>query len=230
LGNPKGYKQSLTNSSNCPEFPDSEWQNVLAGRAVNLDVVFGNYFSVSNNDRRTESVGDIEIRYGTAVPKKYVSNVGDWAIAWGITSTAISYAFPNRTDELNGYGRYILSLFTTTNPLFHDRIIAFDKAVRRRVGSTRKYELSNHQDFADLKLTHMDSTGAGICPHAPQPSKPSSSSSKPSRKNEACNRWNDGACTLSANACRRSHVCNVCKKSGHKGKECKDREKLGGAA
>ena len=40
---PKKAKRSLTNSSTCLEFPDSEWTNVLAGCAVNLDHVLSGY-------------------------------------------------------------------------------------------------------------------------------------------------------------------------------------------
>jgi hypothetical protein len=39
--NVKGFRRSLLNSDGCPEFPESEWTNILSGRVVNLDVVFG---------------------------------------------------------------------------------------------------------------------------------------------------------------------------------------------
>ena len=35
----KAAKHSLTNQPDCPEFPDSEWKNVISGKAVNLDAV-----------------------------------------------------------------------------------------------------------------------------------------------------------------------------------------------
>jgi hypothetical protein len=218
----------LLNSDGCPEFPESEWTNILSGRVVNLDVVFGGRFTTSNDNRRTEVLGEIEIKYGTAVPKRTVTSVGDWVIAFTRTTLATTYAFPHRASELVEYSTYILDLFTATNIAFHDRIIAFDKAVRTRVGTTRSVELWDFERFADLKLTYVDSTGSGIGAHAAQSSSQSrqtGAGSKSSRKGEACNRWNDGVCTLTASACRRSHVCNICKKSGHKGVECKDRDK-----
>ena len=61
---PKGMKRSLVNSPSCPEFPDSEWTNILAGRAVNLDAVLSGYYSTSNNDEQVESIGDVEIKFG----------------------------------------------------------------------------------------------------------------------------------------------------------------------
>lgn len=36
---PKATKRSLVNEPDCPEFPDSEWKNIISGRAVNLDAV-----------------------------------------------------------------------------------------------------------------------------------------------------------------------------------------------
>jgi hypothetical protein len=47
---PKNTKRSLINSLNCPEFPDSEWKNIVLCRAVNLDNVLSGQFSTSNND------------------------------------------------------------------------------------------------------------------------------------------------------------------------------------
>jgi hypothetical protein len=57
---PKLMKRSLINSPDCPKFPDAEWNNVIAGRAINLDSVLTGQFSTSNNDVKTSKVGDIE--------------------------------------------------------------------------------------------------------------------------------------------------------------------------
>jgi len=70
---PKGTKHSLINSPTCPEFPDLEWTNILAGRAINLDAVLSGYYSTSNNDERVEEIGDLEICFRTVNPTKTVS-------------------------------------------------------------------------------------------------------------------------------------------------------------
>jgi hypothetical protein len=72
------------------------------------------------------------------------------------------YAFPHRFDELANYGEYITSLFTATNPMFYSQVIAFNKAVRRWVGSVRDLKLSEHDRLADLKIAHLDSIGVSI--------------------------------------------------------------------
>jgi len=84
--NLKGMKCSLVNSLTCPEFPDSEWTNILAGRAINLDAVLSGYYSTSNNDEQVEEIGDLEIQFGTVNPTKTVSATGDWSIAWNQAS------------------------------------------------------------------------------------------------------------------------------------------------
>ena len=220
---PKATKRSLTNSPDCPEFPDTEWKNIIVGRAVNLDAVLSGQFSTSNNDVRTETLGDIEVSFGAVEPTKKVENGGDWTIAWNRTVRATAFAFPHRFDECASYGEYITSLFAATNPIFHSRIIAFDKAVRRRVGSVRNAELWDHERFADLKIAHIDSIGVSVGSGS---SRGDSSRSKGQRKglgkkNEPCNKWNEDRCDKTKEECRRQHVCNVCEKPGHKGKDCK---------
>jgi hypothetical protein len=42
--------QKAPSDPSCPEFPDLEWTNILAGQAVNLNAVLTGYYSTSNND------------------------------------------------------------------------------------------------------------------------------------------------------------------------------------
>jgi hypothetical protein len=65
-------------------------------------------------------------------------------------------------QELTNYGEYIVNLFLVTHTSVHNRVIAFDKAVKKRVGSVRNLELSNYEKFADLKIAHMDSIGVSV--------------------------------------------------------------------
>jgi len=147
---PKGTKCSLVNSPTCPEFPDSEWTNILAGRAINLDAVLSGYYSTSNNDERVEEIGDLEICFVTVNPTKTVSTAGEWSIAWNRALRATSTAFPHRAGELAEYAEYIIGLFAATDVHFHDRVILFDKAVRRRVGTHRDLEL---MDFNNSQIS-----------------------------------------------------------------------------
>ena len=223
----KAAKRSLTNQPDCPKFPDSEWKNVISGKAVNLDAVLTSQLSTSNDDLKTEKFGDIEVSFGTVEPSKVVKNAGDWSITWNKTVRAISFAFPHRHAELTSYGEFIINLFSVTHSTVHNRVIAFDKAVRRRVGSVRNLELSAFEKFADLKIAHMDSIGVAV---SAGPSKGDKGKGgkhgKDWKKDEPCNMWNDGKCSKEEEDCRRHHVCNKCGKRGHRGKEC--RKPVGG--
>ena len=44
-----------------PEFPDPEWNNILAGKVVNLDAVFSRLFSTLADDKISTSIGDFDL-------------------------------------------------------------------------------------------------------------------------------------------------------------------------
>ena len=73
---PKATKRSLVNEPDCPEFPDSEWKNIIAGRAVNLDAVLSGQLSTTHDDPKVEKFGDLEISFGAVEPTKLVKNGG----------------------------------------------------------------------------------------------------------------------------------------------------------
>ena len=79
---PKATKRSLVNEPDCPEFPDSEWKNIISGRAVNLDAVLSGQLSTTHDNPKTEKFGDLEISFGAVEPSKVVKNGGNWTIAW----------------------------------------------------------------------------------------------------------------------------------------------------
>ena len=122
-------KHSLTNQPDCPEFPDSEWKNVISGRVVNLDAVLSSQPSTTNDNLKVEKFGDIKVFFGVVEPTKVIKNGGDWSIAWNRTVRAIMFAFPHQHQELTRYGEYIINLFSVTHPTVHARVITFDKAV-----------------------------------------------------------------------------------------------------
>lgn len=216
---PKATKRSLVNEPDCPEFPDSEWKNVITGRAVSLDAVLSGQLSTTNDDLKVEKFGDLEISFGAAEPTKSVKNGGDWSISWNRTVRAIVFAFPHRLRELTLYGEYIINLFSVTHSSVHSRVISFDKAVRKRVGSVRNLELSDFEKFADLKIAHMDSIGISVV--SGEDGNKKGKRRKNWKKEEPCNNWNEGKCSQTEDDCRRQHVCNKCKKAGHKGKDCR---------
>lgn len=220
MEDPKRAKRSILTSARCPEFPDAEWTNLIHGRPVNLDAVLSGLFSTTTDDERIESLGTgLELRFGAVAPTKVIEDAGTWTIAFGRMSSATLFLFPHRARELATYRDYIIGLFAATSKSFHNRIIAFDRAARKRVSSCRNIELSDFSAFMDIKTAVIDSIGVGVVDAPREPS--SGAVRKP--KSEACNNWNIGRCPLDTGACRRLHICNVCKKAGHKGPACPDR-------
>ncbi|KAF7340206.1 hypothetical protein MVEN_01939200 [Mycena venus] len=221
LEDPKRAKRSLLTSARCPELPESEWTNLVSGRTINLDAVLSGLFSTTTDDERSEILGGgLELRFGTIAPTKTVSDAGTWTIAYDRARTATLYVFPHRAKELDDYRDFIIGMFAATHSSFHGRVIEFDKAARKRVSQRRDMELTDFHKFMDIKTALMDSTGVAVVSSQREPS--SGPARKP--KSEACNNWNNGRCSAAAGACRRLHVCNVCRvSSGHKGPDCPER-------
>ena len=75
---PKETKRSLVNEPDCPEFLDSEWKNIIAGRAVNHDAVLSGQISTTHDEPKVENFGDLEIIFGAVEPTKLVKNGGQY--------------------------------------------------------------------------------------------------------------------------------------------------------
>ncbi|KAJ7673538.1 hypothetical protein B0H17DRAFT_1208353 [Mycena rosella] len=168
---------------------------------------------------RSESLGGgLELRFRAVAPTKLVNDAGTWTIAFDRMHAAMLFIFPHHARELNGYRDYIISLFAATSNLFHCRIIEFDKAARKHVTQRRDIEFTDFVKFMDIKTAVIDSIGVGVL----DAQRESSSGAARKSKSEACNNWNSGRCTANAGACRRLHICNLCKTAGHKGPDCPD--------
>ncbi|RDX48891.1 hypothetical protein OH76DRAFT_1333115, partial [Lentinus brumalis] len=210
-------KNDLLNSASAPEFPDSEWSNVLRGRAIDLDRVFSGQYSLGRDEKRVEKLGSVEISHKSMVPSKSVGNSGDWTIAWQRAVEAMSYAFPHRRPELEAYGRHILGMFGALSPTLQQRVIDYDRAVRRRVAAKRDIMLTDIDHYADLKTQFIDSGGANVLGEETKVNKSSGSTSGAAtrlggsrRQEDPCRRWNNNACPSQASKCRYRHICLSC--------------------
>jgi hypothetical protein len=193
-----------------PEFHESGWMEIVTGKCINLDNVHTIIMSCRTIDKHTESIGGIEIRYGTSETiSKRITTGGAWITAWEKTACALTFAFPHRQRELAIYREYIISQFAINEESTHGRVIRFDKAVRNRVASSRRYELSNIHAFQDIFNSHFNFSGK----HFKDPSDSSSSTTTTqgktvSGKREPCNKWNNNECPRSSTSCRYAHVCS----------------------
>jgi hypothetical protein len=214
----KFTKSSILTSPHAPQFPNSEWTNIIIGAMVDLDHVISGSFAVSNDNRDVEVVGGIQFKFGAARASKHVKSSRDWFIAWNMYAKAAAFAFPHRQHELQVYRQHILGLFSATSVGHHTHILLFDKAVRVRVGERRNLLLTDFAEFDDLRLYWLNPIGAG------DPSKAKAKADI--RSEEPCDRWNRGACRAKSSECKYQHVCKECG-GKHRAEDCK-RSETGG--
>ncbi|SJK99998.1 uncharacterized protein ARMOST_03309 [Armillaria ostoyae] len=137
----KAARRSLTNSPECPEFPEEQWLALLAGKAVNLDSVFAADHSTSINEVQTHEISEgIAIRLSEnlsnpAEAKRVIKNADKWTTTWHTYTQAVLVAFPHRYRELALYQQYMSSLFRTTAIPLHCRIFVLDYATSSAISS-----------------------------------------------------------------------------------------------
>ena len=208
----KFTRSSLLNSAHCPQFPESEWTNILASRAVNLDHVLSSQFTATQDEKKAHRVGETEIELSLPAPAKSVHSHGDWVTAWGEAGRATAFVFPHRALELDRYTAYMLKQFAASPTDQHERIINLDKAIRNRVAQRRDIELTDFLEFVDLQ-THWVIHGGGGSNKRPR-------EGGAARKHEPCRKWNDERCNKSSKYCLFAHICSKCKEPGHPAKKC----------
>ena len=81
----KATKQVVLSSK---RVPDSEWNNILVGKVINLDIIFSGMYSTVMDNRAIENIGDLKLHFGATKPAKTVETHGDWVITWRITFEA----------------------------------------------------------------------------------------------------------------------------------------------
>ena len=130
-----------------PEFPDMEWNNILAGKSVNLDAVFTRMYSTATDSRTIENLRELELHFGADKPAKSVETHGDWVIAWRIAFRATKFIFPHREKDLEEYTEYISSHFASLHSTAHWKVFELDKAIRKCVGSVNDVSLNKFNKF-----------------------------------------------------------------------------------
>jgi hypothetical protein len=220
---PKLAKTSLLNSARLPQFPDSEWTNLITGRAVDLDHVLASQYSVAHDDRRTEHIGELEFIIGSAKPARVVDTHGKWVIAWDQAVDATTFIFPHRASELREYGRHISQLFASFPDALHSRVIQYDRAVRIRVAQRRDLLLTDYHHFSDLHVLWIQNAGANgtKAGDGDKRTRSGGGSASNSKRRETCRRWNEGRCPNTVATCNYVHGCAKCRSNSHTSSECK---------
>lgn len=201
-----------------PQFPQSEWLNLLGGNAVDLDHVFSNIYTVSHNTNDVIELGkSIELLHGSSTPAKTVKTHGDWVIAWDCYVEATLFVFKHRGPELQSYGKHIQRYFASLPSQYHSRVINYDRAARIRAAQRRDVELSNFSEFTDLQIQWISNPSTS---NSTQPAEPGAGKGKKGRRSAACRRWNENRCPNSAATCNYLHVCVKCSSPDHVASKC----------
>lgn len=210
-------KHWITISISAPcGFPTAEWENIIKGKAVNLDSVLSSLHHISPVKENVGRVGTTEISLGRSEPTRKVRTSGEWTSAWNATIKATAFAFPNREDELREYGDYMDREFSSKVVSAHRKLILYDEAVRGEVAGGQKILLTDRSHFSYIysAIVLPDGIESEVGRNFT-----SSNASKP--RADICRRFNSTAqCPFDTANCRFRHVCSDCKRPGHSKQDC----------
>jgi hypothetical protein len=203
-----------------PGIPSSQWERILKGDSVDLNQIFASLHHVGLDEERTGRLGDTEISFGVAEPKRRISTAAEWSAAWRRASKAITFAFPHRREELLEYGDYLESEFAAKITSSHHKLLLYDIALRNEVAAGQHVLLTDHARFSRLYSAIVMPDGIEGNSDGPGSRKPPKNKGK--EKQELCNKYNAGSCRKTDTDCKYRHLCKICGKSGHGSKDCSD--------
>lgn len=130
------------------------------------------------------SVGGVPVRIPHLEKGKAIKIASEWSFTWQRVVQATVIAFPHRRRELDTYGGYIASLFSSTSTGLHVRIISYDEAVRGMVGGGESLSLADTSLFQSLFMAH-------VLPGGAETGKTTKGGGKGGEGKEVCRRFNN---------------------------------------
>ncbi|KAJ7069560.1 hypothetical protein C8F01DRAFT_1113180 [Mycena amicta] len=211
------------NMPRAPRFPASLWKYVILNQFVDFDAIIANTFTAEPDQAQQIVIGDTGIELQKAKTVSKITTHAQWNSAFWQFYAAVTFAFPNRQNELQTYWNYVNSLFTAAHPGTHSRIIQFDRAARGEISQTPRLLYSDVSELAACKMAHLDPIGLHVFPEAQdrQARPPKTSDGERPRRREICRNFNHGRCSVSD--CNRRHVCLECQASNHVAKDCPEK-------
>ncbi|KIJ52303.1 hypothetical protein M422DRAFT_776013 [Sphaerobolus stellatus SS14] len=224
----KKTKISLLTNPRRPEFPESEWDNIIRGRSIDLDKVLSGMAVVGADTKRVERLSSlVELRFGNVTPIKRVTTHGEWEMSWSRACSALEFVFAHRKSELQTYTEHMQRKFYATHVLYHDCILLYDRAVWERVSHHSDLSLTDTTLFDNLAVMHTTPTGSESTNHYSQTQTSiTASRDKPEKSTEACRRFNSEQRPNTASTCMYRHICAVCRQSGHAAGDPKCNKKI----
>ena len=216
----QAIKTSILMAARHPELPDSEWDNIICGRAMDLNKVLSNMVTLGGDTKHIKHIAGLRLQVGSSAPVHKIQTLGDWTLAWGKASAAIT--FPHRCSKLQAYSDHITELFRAINPIYHNRIILYNQSIRARASCQQDVLLSDLSCFEDLCTMHITLIGVGISVSNYKPNPPSANSARrlPAKISKLCRWFNLGKCPNSTKNCRYQHICSSCHQLRHVEAKC----------
>ena len=230
----KGYRFRLQCAPSLPAgIPNSQWEKILKGEAVDLNYVLSSLHYVGFDEERKGRVGKAELVLGVPEAKRTVKSISDWSPAFRSAARAIAFVFPHLEQELSEYATYIERLFSAKQPQSHSRIVLYDMAIRNEVAGGQNHLLTDIERFSHLYAAIVPSDGveygnAGI--EAKKKGKQGGGGSggnggntraSGSKGDEICHNFNgQSGCKFTEDNCHFKHTCKKCGKGGHGRHEC----------
>lgn len=143
--------QNLFNQPNQPQFPDSKWENIVKGKAVNLDNVFSRYHTNHITQSISLTIGEIKLVLEDQPVRRQVCTQVEWSVAWNRTVEAYCFVFTCRRAKLLSWGEHVEQLFFIYQLYKHPRIISYDRQVRNVSANTRAFLLNHYEQFSHLE-------------------------------------------------------------------------------
>ncbi|KAF8811015.1 hypothetical protein BYT27DRAFT_7090511, partial [Phlegmacium glaucopus] len=218
----RDIKRARSSLLNCnrplPQFPQSEWLNLLSGNTVDLDHVFSNIYTIACDVREPVEISkQLELFHSPSKPAKSVKTHGDWVIAWDSLVDATLFIFEHRRLELQLYSKHIQRYFASLPIQLHSCIINYDQAVQIWASQCHDLELSNFPEFTDLQLQWVHNP-TSLASGSPSESRARQSLNR--HHSAPCRRWNEHRCPNTAASCNYLHVCSKCSSGGHVTDDC----------
>ena len=81
-------------SSALAGFPSSEWDALIKGESVDIDLVFSSLHFIHHVDKSVRHVGSTEIQFGRPKPTAEAEMSGQWTAAFNLIVKATAFLFP----------------------------------------------------------------------------------------------------------------------------------------
>jgi hypothetical protein len=222
---PTTVKRWIRCASSAPAaFPSSEWDSLVKGESVDLDVVFSSLHHIHSTDESVGRVGDSEIKFARPKPAAKVETSGQWTSAYNLVVKATAFLFPHRYDELRRYGDYIEELFSAKTDSIHPRLFMYDAAIRHKVGQGQNILLTDREEFVRYFEAIVANNGVGVEGASNESKGGQGKGGRGGGKSDICHRFNgENGCNLGTK-CKYKHKCKKCGGGGHGKRDCKVEE------